>query len=149
MVEGQRLVGGAQGRDAHAAEAGLVQPFGVAVMVSEAHLLSLRAVIQVEHEPVVAQRLRCATSPRRPLVLAITCGVWSLVLPSRPPAYYNPPTAVEPESLTTFRPVDPDSAPESALDLFYQRPILNSPYVRPDRHWARARQGQSADQSHR
>lgn len=37
--------------------------------------------------------------------------------------------------MTTPRPVDPDSAPESALELFYQRPILNSPYVRPDRHW--------------
>ena len=28
-----------------------------------------------------------------------------------------------------------DPATESALELFYQQPILNSPYVRPDRHW--------------
>ena len=79
--------------------------------------------------------LRCATSPRRPAVPAITPGASFLELPSWALAYYNSATAVEPESLTTPRPVDPDSAPESALELFYQRPILNSPYVRPDCHW--------------
>ena len=37
--------------------------------------------------------------------------------------------------MTTPPPVAPDPDPESALDLFYQRPILNSPYVSTDRHW--------------
>ena len=62
-------------------------------------------------------------------------GTLSFAPPPQAAAYYNSATAVESESLTTPRPVAPDPDPESALDLFYQRPILNSPYVRPARHW--------------
>ena len=35
MAEGQRWVGGAQARDAHCLEAGVVQPFRVVVLVAE------------------------------------------------------------------------------------------------------------------
>ena len=59
----------------------------------------------------------------------------------------HPPNPCGAESSNTPRPVVPDSVPESALDLFYRRPILNSPYVCP-RSSLGVRQRQSADQSH-
>ena len=49
MAEGQRWVGGAKGRDAHGPEAGVVQPFGVVVVVSEDQDSSVSDVPHVEN----------------------------------------------------------------------------------------------------
>ena len=54
MAEGQRRVGGAHRRDAHAVEAGVVQPFGVVVVVSEDQDSLAWTVPNVEHQPAVA-----------------------------------------------------------------------------------------------
>ena len=54
MAKGQRWIGGAQGGDAHCAEAGLVQRLGVVVVVSEAQDSLVWAVAQVEQQPAVA-----------------------------------------------------------------------------------------------
>ena len=58
MAEGQRWVGAAKGPDAHAAEAGVVQPFGVVVVVAQYQDSFSRAVPYVEHQPPVAPRVR-------------------------------------------------------------------------------------------
>ena len=58
MAEGQRWVGGAQGRDAHRVEPGVVQPFGVVVVVSEDQDSFPWAVPHVEDQPPVAPRVR-------------------------------------------------------------------------------------------
>ena len=49
MAEGQRWVGGAHGRDAHAREVGVVQSFGVVVVVSEHQDSSVSDVPHVEN----------------------------------------------------------------------------------------------------
>ena len=54
MAEGQRWVAGVQGGDAHRAEAGVVQPFGVVVMVPEDQDSLSWAVPYVEHQTPVA-----------------------------------------------------------------------------------------------
>ena len=61
MAEAQRWVRGAQGRDVHAVEAGVVPRFGVVVVVAE-HQESLSwAVPQVEHRASVAGGVSIAT----------------------------------------------------------------------------------------
>ena len=54
MAEGQRWVAGVQGGDAHRAEAGVVQSFGVVVMVAEDQDSLAWTVRHVEHQPPVA-----------------------------------------------------------------------------------------------
>ena len=58
MAEGQRWVGGAQGRDAHCLEAGVVQSFGVVVMVAEDQDLLSWIVPHLEHQPLVPPGVR-------------------------------------------------------------------------------------------
>ena len=54
MAEGQRRIAGVQGRDAYRLEVGVVQRFGVVVMVAEDQDSLSSAVPHVEHQPPVA-----------------------------------------------------------------------------------------------
>ena len=54
MAEGQRRLAGVHGGDVHRLEAGVVQPFGVVVVVSEDQDSLARTVPDVEHQVPVA-----------------------------------------------------------------------------------------------
>ena len=57
MAQSQRRIAGVQGRDAHPLEAGLVQPFGVVVMVPEDQDSLAWTVPHVEHQAAVVPRV--------------------------------------------------------------------------------------------
>jgi hypothetical protein len=53
------------------------------------------------------------------------------------------------DGVTSAVAVEPRAWETYAMDSFFERPILNSPYSYPDRHWELDDDGQTTSQNHR